>query len=96
MFAKLTRWVSDKAGSPLACALAFALVVAWAAVGPLFDFSESWQLTINTGTTIVTFLMVFLIQSAQNRQEAAIQRKLDGLLAAIHEADNDLIGSERV
>jgi len=70
------------AGQPLSFTLAALLVVVWAITGPLFDFSNTWQLVINTGTTIVTVLMVFLIQSSQNRDTAAIQLKLDELIRA--------------
>ena len=76
-FAKLTAQLS---GRPMAFALAFGTVVVWGITGPLFGFSDTWQLVINTGTTIVTFLMVFLIQNTQNRDTAAIQIKLDELI----------------
>jgi low affinity Fe/Cu permease len=76
-FAKLTAHLS---GRPMAFALAFGTVVVWGITGPLFGFSDTWQLVINTGTTIVTFLMVFLIQNTQNRDTAAIQIKLDELI----------------
>jgi low affinity Fe/Cu permease len=73
-----------------------ALVVVWAVTGPLFGFSEVWQLVINTGTTIVTFLMVFLVQNTQNRDSAAIQAKLDELLRAVVEAREQFIGIEHM
>jgi low affinity Fe/Cu permease len=85
-----TRWT----GSSAAFALAFAAIVVWAATGPLFDFSNTWQLVINTATTIVTFLMVFLIQRAQNKDALAIQMKLNELVAAIDGASNRLIDVE--
>ena len=76
---KATEW----AGSSWAFGLAFGVVLAWVVTGPLFGFSDTWQLVINTGTTIVTFLMVFLIQRAQNKETQAIQLKLNELVAAV-------------
>ena len=87
---KATRW----AGSPLAFALATFAVVVWAATGHLFDYSENWQLVVNTGTTIVTFLMVFLIQQSQNKDSVALHLKLNELLAAHRTASNRMIGIE--
>jgi len=87
---RVTRW----AGSPIAFALALASVAVWAAVGHLFDYSENWQLVINTGTTIVTFLMVFLIQQSQNKDSIALHLKLNELLAASKQASNRMIGIE--
>ncbi|WP_371436604.1 low affinity iron permease family protein [Polaromonas sp.] len=87
---RVTRW----AGSPLAFCMAVAVVALWAAVGPLFGFSENWQLVINTGTTIVTFLMVFLIQQSQNKDSVAMHLKLNELLAASRTASNRMIGIE--
>ena len=86
----VARWT----GSGLAFGLALAVIVVWAATGPLFGFSDTWQLVINTGTTIVTFLMVFLIQRAQNKDALAIQMKLNELVAAIDGASNRLIDVE--
>jgi low affinity Fe/Cu permease len=86
----IARWT----GSSLAFGLACAVIVVWAATGPLFAFSDTWQLVINTGTTIVTFLMVFLIQRAQNKDALAIQMKLNELVAAIDGASNRLIDVE--
>jgi low affinity Fe/Cu permease len=86
----VTHWV----GSSWAFALAALVVVAWLLTGPLFGFSDTWQLVINTGTTIVTFLMVFLIQRAQNKDALAIQLKLDELVSAIQGASNRLISVE--
>jgi low affinity Fe/Cu permease len=82
-------------GRPLTFALALALILLWAATGPWFSYSETWQLIINTGTTIVTFLMVFLIQNTQNRDGAAIQAKLDELIRA-SAAQNTYIGIEHL
>lgn len=81
-------------GSTPAILIAFGLVVVWAATGPIFGFSETWQLVINTGTTIITFLMVFLIQKAQNRDAIAVQMKLNEILAASKSASNRLIDAE--
>jgi len=81
-------------GSPWAFVAAVVLVLGWALVGPLFRFSENWQLVINTGTTIITFLVVFLIQNTQNRDAAATQLKLDELLRAVKGARNSLIDLE--
>jgi len=82
LFRRLACSASDMFGTHWAFLAALSLVIGWAACGPLFDFSETWQLVINTGTTIITFLMVFLIQSTQNRESKAIQLKLDELIRA--------------
>ncbi len=95
MFTRFSQLVARVAGSPIGFGVAVAAVAVWAASGPLFGFSETWQLVINTGTTVVTFLMVFLIQSTQNRDTAAIQAKLDELVRVDDRADNDLISLER-
>jgi low affinity Fe/Cu permease len=84
------RWSS----SSLGFAFAFGVVLVWLLCGPLVDYSDSWQLMINTGTTIVTFLMVFLIQRSQSKDALAIQLKLDELVAAMSEASNELVGAE--
>ena len=86
----ITRWT----GSSLAFALAALVVVGWALAGPLFHFSDTWQLIINTGTTIATFLMVFLIQRAQNKDSLAIHLKLNEIVAAVEGASNRLIDVE--
>jgi low affinity Fe/Cu permease len=86
----VTRW----SGSTTAFATAFAVILVWAVTGPLFGFSDTWQLVINTGTTIVTFLMVFLIQRSQNKDSLALQLKLNELLAALEGASNRLIDVE--
>ena len=88
--------VATAAGRPRAFLLAVLIVVVWAVTGPLFHWSDTWQLVINTGTTIVTFLMVFLIQNAQNRDGAAIQAKLDELIRAVGHARNEFIGIEHL
>jgi len=86
----VTRW----AGSPVAFCAALLTVIAWAFAGPAFGFSEGWQLVINTGTTIVTFLMVFLIQQSQNKDSVALHLKLNELLASSKQASNRMIGIE--
>jgi low affinity Fe/Cu permease len=88
----VTRW----AGSPAAFSLAVAVVAVWALVGPVFRFSQGWQLVINTGTTIITFLMVFLIQQSQNKDSVALHLKLNELLASHRNASNRLIGIEEL
>ena len=91
------RWsgaITRAAGSARTFLLAIAVVVAWAVTGPIFGFSDTWQLVINTGTTIVTFLMVFLIQQTQNKDSLAIQLKLNELVAALEGASNRLIEVE--
>ena len=91
---RFATWVSEKSGSTAAFILALAVIAAWGVTGPIFDYSNTWQLVINTGTTIVTFLMVFLIQRAQNKAELAVQLKLNELVAAIDAANNRLISVE--
>jgi low affinity Fe/Cu permease len=91
---QLSARVTDWVGSSRAFAMALAVIVAWAVTGPLFGFSDTWQLVINTGTTIVTFLMVFLIQRSQNKDSLAIHLKLNELVAAVNGASNRLIEVE--
>ena len=95
-FARFSQAASRAAGRPSAFIAAVTIIVGWALSGPLFGFSDTWQLVINTGTTIVTFLMVFLIQNAQNRDAAAIQAKLDELIRAVSHARNEFIGIEHL
>jgi low affinity Fe/Cu permease len=90
----LRTWISEKTGSTPAFLIALGVVIVWACLGPVFKFSDTWQLVINTGTTIITFLMVFLIQRAQNKDALAVQLKLNELVAAIEGASNRLISVE--
>jgi low affinity Fe/Cu permease len=94
LFRRIAAATSTIVGSPWAFLLAVAVIVAWAVTGPIFGFSDTWQLVVNTGTTIVTFLMVFLIQNTQNRDATAIHLKLDELLRAVKEARPALIDLE--
>jgi len=96
LFTAFAGRMASFAGRPAAFILALACVVVWAALGPIFGFSETWQLVINTGTTIATFLMVFLVQNSQNRDSAAIQAKLDELIRSIEAARNEFIGIEHM
>lgn len=93
-FYKLARQTSEAVGSPLASISAVTVIIIWALTGPIFKFSDTWQLVINTGTTIVTFLMVFLIQNSQNRDAKAVQIKLDELIRSIDSARNEIIDVE--
>jgi len=92
----MSRWVTNMTGSSWAFALALATIAAWLISGPLFHFSDTWQLVINTSTTIITFLMVFLIQRSQNKDSLAIHLKLNEIVAAIHGASNRLIDVENL
>jgi low affinity Fe/Cu permease len=96
LFARFARWVERQVGRSSTFVLAIFVVVAWAASGPFFGWSDTWQLVINTGTTIVTFLMVFVIQNTQSRDTQAVQLKLDELIRANERARNSLINSEEM
>jgi low affinity Fe/Cu permease len=94
LFYKLARNTSEAVGSPFASITAVTVIAVWALTGPIFKFSDTWQLVINTGTTIITFLMVFLIQNSQNRDAKAVQIKLDELIRSIDAARNEVIDVE--
>ena len=94
LFTNIANGIARFVGDPIAFMLALATVVVWAVTGPIFHYSDTWQLVINTGTTIVTFLMVFLIQNSQNRDAAAMQAKLDELIRAVEMARGQFIGIE--
>src|SRR5574341_619164 len=95
-FRKFASYISHWAGSPWAFSIALLVIVSWFVSGPLFHFSDTWQLAINTGTTIVTFLMVFLIQNTQNRESEAMQLKLDELIRAVRGAHNAFLDLEEL
>ena len=96
MFTRFATSAAHAAGQPLAFAAVAALILLWILTGPIFNWSDSWQLIVNTGTTIVTFLMVFLIQNSQNRDAAALQAKLDEVIRSISDARNEFIGIEHL
>src|SRR5690242_3760779 len=95
-FSKVAKVISREVGRAWVFVIAVLSIVVWAATGSLFKYSDTWQLVINTGTTIITFLMVFLIQNAQNRDAAAIQAKLDELIRSVDKARNPFIGIEHL
>jgi low affinity Fe/Cu permease len=94
LFRRFARATSNAIGSPIAFVAAVLVVLAWAVSGPFFGFSETWQLVINTGTTIVTFLVVFMIQNTQNRDSRAVHLKLDELIRVMKNARNELVDVE--
>ena len=93
-FNQFSNWVTKATGSPTAFLLALLIVLIWGICGPVFHFSEVWQLVINTGTTIITFLMMFVIQQSQNKDTMALHLKLNELIAANENTSNRLVGSE--
>jgi low affinity Fe/Cu permease len=95
-FSYAAQWTSRQCGRPLTFGLAVGIVVVWAVTGPMFQYSDTWQLVINTGTTIVTFLMVFLIQNTQNRDARAINLKLNELIRAVDKARDQMIDIENL
>lgn len=95
-FRRFSAKVSNSVGSPYAFIIALLIIIVWATTGPLFNYSDTWQLVINTGTTVVTFLMVFLIQNTQNRDSKAIHLKLDELISSIKTASNKMLNIEDV
>ena len=96
LFNNIAATIAVASGQPLTFIVALAIIVIWAVTGPMFGYSDTWQLIINTGTTIITFLMVFLIQNSQNRDGAAMQAKLDELLRAVDKAREKFIGIEHL
>lgn len=96
LFHRIARRISNAIGTPVAFILALASIVLWAVTGPLFGYSDTWQLIINTATTVVTFLVVFLIQNTQNHDSRAVHLKLDELLRAVKRARNSLVDLEEL
>jgi low affinity Fe/Cu permease len=96
IFTHVATRIANASGQPVTFIFALGLIVLWAATGPVFHYSDTWQLIVNTATTVVTFLMVFLIQNSQNRDASAIQAKLDELIRAVDKAREQFIGIEHL
>ncbi len=96
MFPRFARWTARTVGHTSAFTMALLVVVVWATTGPYFGFSDTWQLVINTGTTVITFLMVFVIQQTQNRDSEAMHVKLDEVIRALRGAQNELLDIENL
>ncbi|HVX72539.1 MAG: low affinity iron permease family protein [Devosia sp.] len=96
LFLRFSHTVSRLAGKPMTFAAACILILLWAVAGPVFHYSETWQLVVNTATTIITFLMVFVLQNTQNRDGEAVQAKLDELIYAVRDADNRFVAAEKL
>ena len=96
IFTQIATRIANASGQPITFVFALGLIILWAATGPVFHYSDTWQLIVNTATTVVTFLMVFLIQNSQNRDASAIQAKLDELIRAVDKAREHFIGIEHL
>ena len=96
LFSRFSHVVASAAGQPVTFVAAFVLILVWAISGPFFGYSETWQLVVNTATTIITFLMVFVLQNSQNRDGEAVQAKLDELIYALGGADNKFVQAEKL
>jgi low affinity Fe/Cu permease len=96
MFTRFSNWASKTTGSPITFVLATLIIITWGVTGPIFKFSDTWQLVINTGTSVITFLMVFVIQQSQNRDTTAMHIKLNELIAANKNASNRVVGVENL